>query len=123
MTGNNLNNTEYKHSVPTAQKTLGLQYKDLLVNIWGNSLCLQLLNFWTLSIVLFFLFKTQRFGDWILSPSSGKSLLSWAQSIELPFPWTATLTCWEGLVPLRREEGRPKAVRDKVAGKGLQQYS
>jgi hypothetical protein len=26
-------------------------------------------------------------------------------------------------VPLRREEGRPKAVRDKVAGKGLQQYS
>jgi hypothetical protein len=30
-----------------------------------------------------FLFKTQRFGDWILSPSSGKSLLSWAQSIGL----------------------------------------
>jgi hypothetical protein len=27
-----------------------------------------------------------------------------------------------GLVPLRREEGRPKAVRDKVAGKGQQQY-
>jgi hypothetical protein len=27
-----------------------------------------------------------------------------------------------GIVPLRREEGRPKAVRDKVAGKGQQQY-
>jgi hypothetical protein len=27
--------------------------------------------------------KTQRFGDWILSPSSGKNLLTWAQSIEL----------------------------------------
>jgi hypothetical protein len=27
-----------------------------------------------------------------------------------------------GLVPLRFEEGRPKAVRDKVAGKGQQQY-
>jgi hypothetical protein len=26
------------------------------------------------------------------------------------------------LVPLRCEEGRPKAVRDKVAGKGQQQY-
>jgi hypothetical protein len=26
-----------------------------------------------------FLFKTQRFGDWILSPSSRKSLLSWTQ--------------------------------------------
>jgi hypothetical protein len=25
------------------------------------------------------------------------------------------------LVPLRYEEGRPKAVRDKVAGKGQQQ--
>jgi hypothetical protein len=27
-----------------------------------------------------------------------------------------------GLVPLRFEEGRPKAVRDKVADKGQQQY-
>jgi hypothetical protein len=27
-----------------------------------------------------------------------------------------------GLVPLRFEEGRPKAVRDKVAGEGQQQY-
>jgi hypothetical protein len=25
----------------------------------------------------------QRVGDWILSPSSGKNLLSWAQSLEL----------------------------------------
>jgi hypothetical protein len=31
------------------------------------------------------LFKTQRFGNWILFPSSSKSLLSWAQSIE-PVP-------------------------------------
>jgi hypothetical protein len=30
-----------------------------------------------------FLFKTKRFGDWILSPSSGEHLLCWAQSIEL----------------------------------------
>jgi hypothetical protein len=28
-------------------------------------------------------YKIQRFGYWILSPSSGKNLLSWAQSIEL----------------------------------------
>jgi hypothetical protein len=28
-------------------------------------------------------FYLKRFGDWILSPSSGKSPLSWAQSIEL----------------------------------------
>jgi hypothetical protein len=27
--------------------------------------------------------KTQRFGDWILSPSSGKIFLSWVQSIEI----------------------------------------
>jgi hypothetical protein len=37
---------------------------------------LQILCFWTLSIVLF-LFKKQRFGDWILSPSSGKTYLVW----------------------------------------------
>jgi hypothetical protein len=30
-----------------------------------------------------FIFKTQHFGDWIPSPSSGKSFLSWAQSIAL----------------------------------------
>jgi hypothetical protein len=41
------------------------------------------LLFWTLPIVLF-LFKTQRFGDWILSPSSGgtylgTSYINWAQ--------------------------------------------
>jgi hypothetical protein len=34
------------------------------------------------SIVLFFYLK-QRFGDWILSPCSGKNLLNWTQSIEL----------------------------------------
>jgi hypothetical protein len=38
---------------------------------------IQLLCFWTYFIVLF-LFKTQCFGDWILSPSSGKNLLNWA---------------------------------------------
>jgi hypothetical protein len=32
-------------------------------------------------IILFFYLK--RFGDWNLSPSSGKSLLNWAHSIEL----------------------------------------
>jgi hypothetical protein len=36
----------------------------------------RLFCFWTLSIVLF-LFERQRFGDWILSPSSGRSLVSW----------------------------------------------
>jgi hypothetical protein len=39
---------------------------------------LQLSSFGTLSIILFFYLK-QRFGDWILSPFSGKSLLRWAQ--------------------------------------------
>jgi hypothetical protein len=39
-------------------------------------------SFWTLSIILF-LYLKQCFGDWILSQSSGKSLLSWTQSIEL----------------------------------------
>jgi hypothetical protein len=40
----------------------------------------QILRIWTLSIVLslpktlaYLFFKTQRFGDWILSPSSGKT--------------------------------------------------
>jgi hypothetical protein len=41
-----------------------------------------------------FLIKTQHFEDWILSPFSGKSLLSWAQWTEplliseLPGQWT-----------------------------------
>jgi hypothetical protein len=43
---------------------------------------MHLLNFWTINIVLFFLFNTQRFGDWILCPSSGKSLIQ-AQSVDL----------------------------------------
>jgi hypothetical protein len=33
--------------------------------------------------LLCYFYLKQRFGDWILSPTSGKSLLSWAQSIEL----------------------------------------
>jgi hypothetical protein len=37
--------------------------------------------FWTLSIAII-LFKTQRIRDWISSPSSGKILLNWCQSIE-----------------------------------------
>jgi hypothetical protein len=37
--------------------------------------------FWTLSIVLSYL--KQCFGGWILSPSSGKNLLSLAQMLEL----------------------------------------
>jgi hypothetical protein len=36
-----------------------------------NKHSLQLSQFWTLSIGPDFLFKTQRFRDWILSPSSG----------------------------------------------------
>jgi hypothetical protein len=45
------------------------------------SLNIQLLTFWAL--LSCFLFETQCFGYWILSPSSGKSLLIWVQSIEL----------------------------------------
>jgi hypothetical protein len=41
-----------------------------------------LFTFGTLSIVQFFILK-QRVEDWILSQSSGKSLLSWAPSTEL----------------------------------------
>jgi hypothetical protein len=37
---------------------------------WEATNLIQLLCFWALAIVLFLL-KTQRFGDWILSPSSG----------------------------------------------------
>jgi hypothetical protein len=45
--------------------------------------------FWTLSIILFLsktlsclYFKTQRFGDWILSPEIGTSSINWAQMSE-----------------------------------------
>jgi hypothetical protein len=41
------------------------------LKICDDGTLIQILCFWTLSIALF-LFKTQRFGDWILSPSSGK---------------------------------------------------
>jgi hypothetical protein len=41
-------------------------------------------------------------------------------------PVTLPMDCYHdvegGLVPLRFEEGRPKAVREKVAAKGQQQY-
>jgi hypothetical protein len=39
-----------------------------------------------------------------------------------PIPMDCYLDVVGGLVPFRFEEGRPKAVRDKVAGKGQQQY-
>jgi hypothetical protein len=39
---------------------------------WENNIkIVKLFCNWTLSIVLFFLKNPQRFGDWILSPSSG----------------------------------------------------
>jgi hypothetical protein len=41
-----------------------------------------IIHFLDISIVLFFFLK-QRFGDGTLSPFSGKSQLSWPQSIEL----------------------------------------
>jgi hypothetical protein len=59
----------------------------------ANKSTVQILCFWTLSIVLF-LFKRQRFEDLILSPSSGRNFLSWAQSIEL-FP---SHLIWQGRV-------------------------
>jgi hypothetical protein len=47
------------------------------IKIYEHGTLVQILRFWTLSIVLSlfkmlscFSFKTQRFGDWILSPSS-----------------------------------------------------
>jgi hypothetical protein len=40
------------------------------MNVCGDGILIKLLCFWTLSVVLF-LFKTQLFKDWILSPSSG----------------------------------------------------
>jgi hypothetical protein len=39
-------------------------------NLYNIITHVELLCFWTLSIILF-LFKTQRFGDWILHPPSG----------------------------------------------------
>jgi hypothetical protein len=44
--------------------------KYLLTGTVKNSLN-QLLCFWTLSTVLYLFTNTQRFEDWILSPSSG----------------------------------------------------
>jgi hypothetical protein len=51
-----------------------------------TSSCTQILRFWTLSIVLSLsktqpclFFKTQRFGDWIMSPEIGTSSIDWTQ--------------------------------------------
>jgi hypothetical protein len=41
---------------------------------------------------------------------------------EPALPMDCYLDVVGGLVPLRCEDGRPKAVRDKVFGKGQQQY-
>jgi hypothetical protein len=54
-------------------------------------------QFWTLSIVLI-LFKTRRFGDWILSPFSW-NLLSWAQWIEVVSVSRRETDCLYLLVP------------------------
>jgi hypothetical protein len=40
-----------------------------------------------------FLFKTRRFGDWILSPSLGMRPLTWVQSIELTTASGPAFTC------------------------------
>jgi hypothetical protein len=54
--------------------------KDL--KICDNGILIKLLTFWTLSMSCF-LFKNNISEAGLLSPSSGKSRLSWAQSIEL----------------------------------------
>jgi hypothetical protein len=56
------------------RERLQIHYRHLVL--------IQLLRLWTLSIILFF-YPKQHFGDWILSPSSGKSLLSWAHLREV----------------------------------------
>jgi hypothetical protein len=58
-----LNRLLYKQNTAT-------QLMEIFTDLWYAAL--QLLCFWTLPIVLF-LFKTQRFGDWILSPSSSRT--------------------------------------------------
>jgi hypothetical protein len=67
------------------------------MNEWMNEWC-----FWTLSIVLFLLktwgpvlFKTHRFGDWILSPSSGKTPLS---PVDTASPYLRTIVPSKRLV-------------------------
>jgi hypothetical protein len=57
-----------------------LHHKNILLSetidlkVCDNGILIQLLCFWTLCIILF-LFKTQRFVDWILSLSSGGTYL------------------------------------------------
>jgi hypothetical protein len=46
-----------------------------VLKVCDDGTVIQLLSFWT-NPSSCFLFKTQRLGDWILSPSSGESLLS-----------------------------------------------
>jgi hypothetical protein len=63
----------------TGLSNCGEEYR-LIIKSDDDCTLVQILNFWTLSIVLSLsktpsclCFKTQRFGDGILSPSSGKT--------------------------------------------------
>jgi hypothetical protein len=63
-----------------------------------DGILIQLLCFWTLFVVQF-VFKTQRFGDWILSPSSGRNYsvepnrLSWFLSPENAYCESSIFIC------------------------------
>jgi hypothetical protein len=58
-----------------------------LLSLWSTRLWVssKTLWRWPINTVIEFCFlcKPLRFGDWILSPPSGKSLISWIQSIQL----------------------------------------
>jgi hypothetical protein len=76
------------HSYPVQLKTrkepiLGICWFSK-VGQWLIFQTIQLLNCWTLSITLFFYLK-HNVSKTLLSPSSGKRLLIWAQSIKLVF--------------------------------------
>jgi hypothetical protein len=56
------------------------EHKIIRLKVCDDGTLVQILCFWTVSIVLSsskkpscLFFRTQRFGDWILSPSSGKT--------------------------------------------------
>jgi hypothetical protein len=70
-----------------------------------DAILTELLCFWTLTIFLF-LFKTHSFGDWILPLSSGESLVSWAQSMEL----VGTMTVLWSFYPMTETESSPRKV-------------
>jgi hypothetical protein len=72
--------------LPIICKCLGFNY-DL--KVCDDGTLVQILCFWTLSIVLKTLFslyyKIQRLGDWILSPSSGKTYSVGPSSRAIPY--------------------------------------